>query len=403
MTEATPNLAMLLDPITAAEFFAAHWEHKALVRTGGGPGRYAGLASLDDVDAIFRHANVKPTDVRMVYTDEAGVRHERTVGARPTGGGLDAYRLVNRLYDAYHRGTSVLLLSLHDYLPPVARLRSALEAELHHRVCVNLYLTPRGARAFGAHFDTHDVLILQLDGCKDWRIWGPAFDLPLEEQKADIDPSRLGEPEHELRLAAGDLLYIPRGVAHEARTAEGFSSLHLTVALYTWTWRDLLHEAVDVAARGDVRLRRSLPVGFLADANSESVTAAGLAEAVAALAEAGAGARAVERIAGRLISQSAPTAGGQLRSIDALPELGLDTIVRRRHGMLCRVATQGGRAMISFPGNSVAAPAATRAAFEQVASATEPFRVRDLSGLGDASKPVLARRLVAEGVLEIVD
>jgi hypothetical protein len=308
----------------------------------------AGVA--EDVDAVLRHCNVRPTDIRLVRTDDNGVRQEISVGARPTAGAPDAFRSLNQLYAAYAAGTSMVLGSLHDYWPPVTALRSALEEELGHPVCVNLYMTPRGARAFGAHFDPHDVLILQVEGTKHWRIWESCIELPLAEQKVDISEAQAGELRHELDLMPGDLLYIPRGVAHEARTTPGASSVHLTVALYTYKWVDLLHEALDSAARGDAQLRRSLPVA-LSTADPERLGRE-LARLLRRAASAGDGDEALARLANRFISVG--TAGARHFAASTRPPAGSGhpATAAPRHGL--PVVENNGSVSIQFPGNQVA-------------------------------------------------
>jgi len=396
MTERTFDLARLLEPTSVREFLKRHWEHEPLVLVRGDEDYYRGLVSLEDIDAVLRHCNVRPTDIRLVRTDDNGVGQEISVGARPTAAAPDAFRSLNQLYSAYAAGTSIVLGSLHDYWPPVTALRSSLEEELGHPVCVNLYMTPRGARAFGAHFDTHDVLILQVEGTKHWRIWESCIELPLAEQKVDISEAQAGELRHELDLVPGDLLYIPRGVAHEARTTPGASSVHLTVALYTYKWVDLLHEALDSAARRDAQLRRSLPVA-LSTANPERLGRE-LARLLRRVASAGDGDEALARLANRFIKQSAPPARGHFAALDEAAELAQDTRLRRRPGMVCRVVENNGSVSIQFPGNQVAGPASIAQALHFIA-ANHEFSVSELPQLSEGSRLVLVRRLVGEGLL----
>ncbi|MDB5308472.1 MAG: Cupin 4 family protein [Gemmataceae bacterium] len=65
---------------------------------------------------------------------------------------------------------------------PVALLCRNLEIVFHCPVHANMYLTPEGAQGFDAHFDTHEVLVLQLEGTKTWRVYGSARTAPLVEE-----------------------------------------------------------------------------------------------------------------------------------------------------------------------------------------------------------------------------
>ncbi|MBV9084233.1 MAG: hypothetical protein JOZ62_16270, partial [Acidobacteriaceae bacterium] len=67
---------------------------------------------------------------------------------------------------------------------------------------------------------------------------------------------------NELVLGPGDLLYLPRGFWHEAKTEPGQVSCHLTVGTQPVTYADLLTLALARAAISNPRLRKPLPMGF---------------------------------------------------------------------------------------------------------------------------------------------
>ena len=50
-----------------------------------------------------------------------------------------------------------------------------LAAELGHPVQANAYVTPPPSRGFSAHYDVHDVFVLQLAGRKHWTIHAPVL------------------------------------------------------------------------------------------------------------------------------------------------------------------------------------------------------------------------------------
>ena len=57
----------------------------------------------------------------------------------------------------------------------LASLAEGAEAGLGAaRVGVNLYHTPPGRAAFPLHYDTTEIIVLQLAGRKDWALYGPA-------------------------------------------------------------------------------------------------------------------------------------------------------------------------------------------------------------------------------------
>uniref|UniRef100_A0A7S0JIT5 Bifunctional lysine-specific demethylase and histidyl-hydroxylase n=1 Tax=Calcidiscus leptoporus TaxID=127549 RepID=A0A7S0JIT5_9EUKA len=91
--------------------------------------------------------------------------------------------------------------------------------------------------------------------------------LPFHSSE-DLGSRELGEPLADLTLKPGDLLYLPRGYVHQARTVSSEPSLHMTVSIARrHTWRDLLElglrGAIEAAAADDVAWRRSLPREYL--------------------------------------------------------------------------------------------------------------------------------------------
>ncbi len=119
---------------------------------------------------------------------------------------------------------------------PIASLAHAIEVELNFATKVNAYITPPGSQGFVAHYDGHDVLILQIQGSKIWHLYEGA-DVPprtscgVRRQWVAVDG--LPSPT-DLRLEVGDVLYLPRGLVHAAE-ATSEPSVHLTVGIHAPT------------------------------------------------------------------------------------------------------------------------------------------------------------------------
>jgi hypothetical protein len=82
-------------------------------------------------------------------------------------------------------------------------------------------------------------------------------------------------------------------------------------------------------------------------------------------------------------------------------QVGLDSVVQRVPGMVCRVAHRDSGVTLYYPGNQLDGPARIAPSLEFVAR-TPRFVVRDLPGpLTPESKLVLVRRLVRERFLSL--
>ena len=123
---------------------------------------------------------------------------------------------------------------------------------------VNVYLTTQAASGWGLHWDSHDVLCVQLAGQKSWEVRGPSRIAPMDR---DAEPNT--EPSEDVvwagTLAAGDVMHIPRGWWHQAtRTGSGAGfSLHATFGITQRTGVDYLAWIAD-QARTDQQFRRDL-------------------------------------------------------------------------------------------------------------------------------------------------
>jgi ribosomal protein L16 Arg81 hydroxylase len=261
-----------------------------------------------------------------------------------------------------------------------------------------MYLTPARSQGFAAHVDTHDVFVLQLHGTKEWHIGKAANELPLSSEPRK--PTSLVDYER-IVLRPGDMLYLPRGVPHEAVTSAS-SSLHLTVGIHVYRWVDLLQEALSQLAVERPALRKALPPGFLDRRISDSVMRDVITEAAAALLEGGRAQSAKFSLAQRL-TEARVAQPGHFRSIDMIQELADDSLVIRPAGIVCRVRTHADETRIEFSGNYVAGPAIMEAALQFI-SEHEEFTVKDIPGpLSQDDKRFLVSRLVSEGLLHLSD
>ncbi|CAI5441766.1 unnamed protein product [Caenorhabditis angaria] len=139
-------------------------------------------------------------------------------------------------------------------------------------VGANTYLTPAGSSGFAPHWDEIDAFLLQVEGRKYWRVWAPQNDseeLPLESSgNFNEEDMKKRKPVFEGWIESGDMLYIPRGFIHQAKTDENVHSLHVTISTgRRWSFTDLMEKVVPqaITSLSTVRskLRRGLPIGLL--------------------------------------------------------------------------------------------------------------------------------------------
>ncbi|MFJ9798035.1 JmjC domain-containing protein [Streptomyces sp. NPDC101145] len=154
-------------------------------------------------------------------------------------------------------GASLVIDAIDQIHPPVREAAIGLERFLGTPVQVNAYASWTAEEGFGTHWDDHDVVVLQLEGGKRWKVYGPTRRAPAwRDVEAPAAPT--GDPVADLVLAPGDLLYLPRGWWHAVSADQGTASLHLTFGLTAQTGAEFLAWLCD-GLRASTTIRADVP------------------------------------------------------------------------------------------------------------------------------------------------
>ncbi|GAB2865686.1 cupin domain-containing protein [Nocardioides pacificus] len=351
------------------------------------PERLVGLLSFDDVDHLLTETAIRTPAVRLARDGKVLPESEFTRGAtlagRPLTGLVDP-RKVLRLFD---EGATIVLQGLHRYWAPLTELVAELENELGHPCQANAYLTPPGSQGFAVHSDSHDVFVFQTHGAKRWEV-------------------HTDDGVEDVLLEPGLSMYLPTGTPHAAR-AQDTVSLHVTLGINQLTWRGLVGRTVRPLL--DAVPDEHLPAGYLE--HPESLRDQ-LAERLEQLAEqvrrADAGA-AVESEVQRFLTGRSPRVPGGLKDVLAARELSDTTLLRRRaaHPYVFVDApadpdTRDERVRVLLGDRYLDLPARIRPALKEVRARTELRPVDLAAHLDEPGRSVLCRRLVREGLLEVV-
>jgi len=119
----------------------------------------------------------------------------------------------------------------------------AATAALGFPTNVNVYATAPGrCISTATHADHHDVLVMQTQGQKRWRVFSPPPRKrggvhPCHRGKREdvVDASELGAPLVDVTLRPGECLFVPAGFVHSTSTASSSShdeaSVHMTLGI----------------------------------------------------------------------------------------------------------------------------------------------------------------------------
>lgn len=382
-------------------FLADHWGRAPLHRPGIDADGFGDLLSLDDVDHLVSSTFLRLPALRLVRDgaplDTGSYTKSARMGGRPVGDVVDP----GRVFEHFRTGATIVLQGLHRFWAPLTRFSRQLELELTHPVQVNAYITPPSARGLAVHYDTHDVFVLQIAGSKAWSVYEPVLEDPLASQPWSASRGQPGEPGMTTHLSPGDVLYMPRGFLHSAQAQEGVSA-HLTIGVVVSTWAAVVR-AVIAGIDEELDFRRALPPGYAHDPEALAPAMASHLEALRDWLEKVDVDVVAERTARRFWSGRSPNLAGQLRQLSLIEHLGDSSRVRRRHGAICRPEVVGGRLHLLLGDRELQMPAELEPAVVRLLE-DDDLLVGDLAGhLDEPSRLVLVRRLVREGVLEMVD
>jgi bifunctional lysine-specific demethylase and histidyl-hydroxylase MINA len=234
----------LIDPISAEQFERDYFARKPLhLKARNLPA--TGLDSIEGWREVLEGQTLRQ-DGHRVFVDVAPSTGRN---AAPTTE-LDA---------TLSTGGPLIINKIDKIHPLINRMSREIAKGLCARTGVNAYISPHLRDAQDLHADDHEVLVLQLHGTKRWTIGSSIAKGMVASNlfKIDHEPLKRHAREHDqfrtVDLDPGDLLYLPRGMFHQA-TSVGPLSIHLTFSGLRPTGLDfaevvLKHVITDVGSR----------------------------------------------------------------------------------------------------------------------------------------------------------
>jgi Cupin superfamily protein len=384
------SLAWLLEPLSVDTFLDEVWGNGHHHVPRGRAGYFDALVpeppTVDGLLEVFRH---EPSALRLVRgKDKKGPDNYRL-----PDGSLDIGTVRSDFADGY----TIVVDGIEQYVRTIGKLARSLEVELNFPTQVNAYVTPPDSTGLVPHYDDHDVLILQVQGSKTWHLYVGA-DRPPRQIQRDGDKAVTLESlplPTDLRLEAGDVLYVPRGRVHAAETdSEG--SIHLTVGIHAPTVLMLAIGALYSQSFRDDRLNAQLPARHLDDRQLDAAVRELAREAIGGVDGSSALGDGLGLLSDVLVRRGTCPPVGKIADANALDG---QTWVIRYQPLYARVKTVDDGVTLQFASLSINAAADHAAAMRFVSQRAEPFRIGDLPGLRPEQQTDLARTLLVSGFL----
>lgn len=378
------SLQTLIAPVPVAEFMARHWERDTLIIHRNTPDYYGDFFSLDDFDAALTQS---PAYVKTADATKDVPPRSLQVG---NAAGLDAV-----LGDA-RAGSTLILDSWNRHNAKLGTLCRVISAETGHHTQCNLYLTPANGKGFSAHWDNHDVFVLQILGSKKWTIEKDRRAFPHRDENIAKDERDMRGELHEFTLAQGDIIYIPRGFVHAAECGDE-PSLHITFGVTPIAVIDVLNAVLAAGMKRDSALKAALPPGFLHNGAAPIVDI--VRAAMGDLAERGFLTEVVEQLQDELVKRFPLDVAGQVLDIFRPAPLTPADHVGPRRGIVYRTHVTDDSVRINYATRAITFPGFLKEALD-FALTTPSYRIEQVPGdFEPEEKVVIIERLIEEGMV----
>ncbi len=242
--------SILIAPVVYEDFMESYWESQPLHVSRKDTGHFSHLLSVEGIKSFV-------DDNAVIYPSVLVVNSRSAIPvADYTNDQREVY--ADKLFQQHENGGTIIVNEVHRKFAAVSELCAQVNKGYQLRCQANAYLSPPGNQGFHTHYDTHDVFVLQVAGRKTFRFYPSDIELPFTDDTYHPDGDSSGDALEHVELSAGDTLYIPRGMVHDALASEGEPSLHITLGVFPFVVRDLLQGMIQVAAERDVKLRTSV-------------------------------------------------------------------------------------------------------------------------------------------------
>jgi len=255
----------LIFPLGIQEFFEGIYSKKAMVIKRSNSEYYNNVFPTSAFYNIFRQNFVEyGVNINVAkYTN--GLRTTHNPEGRAYAGAIHSF---------ISQGMSVQCINPQTFDKNIHYICDVLQEIFNCFVGANCYYTPKGSAGFAPHFDDIDAFIVQTEGQKHWKVYAPfdsdelwplesSHNFSLEEMKTREDNLVFDGV-----LKAGDILYLPRGFIHCAKTSSKHDSLHVTISVsQNHAYCNLLEKVTNklFEAKTDeiAQLRKNLPINLL--------------------------------------------------------------------------------------------------------------------------------------------
>ncbi|GAA0726297.1 cupin domain-containing protein [Aquimarina litoralis] len=386
------NLQEILYPITPDVFFKDYYEKKHLIIKNRSKRFFDDLLSVNDLDTILFSLTNHHPDFRLAD-------HSKTEKPDPKEYTIKGSDIIDPLKfsNAFENGSTLVMSGLQNKIYSLRKLTNELETFFKHRIQTNVYLTPKKSQGFSTHYDTHDVFIFQFEGSKHWRIYDEP--IPLADKTIPFDKETFvpGKVIDEFTLDKGDVLYIPRGIVHDAYCTDENSG-HITTGIVGKTWAEHLAEVLIEKSKNNLPLRKFTKF-HLMDGKEKSKELEEIKQVVTALIE---NLQHDEEILDDFYSRQKAIAQGQLKQMINIDKINENSTIKIREKNKFRITSLNTKINVKFYDLKLSMPIQCEPFLDRLIAEDHPLPIHKIDcNLDNESKVLVTKQLSKIGVLDI--
>lgn len=258
----TMTLPQLLAPMPVEQFFAEYHDRQPL-HLKGDAAKFAGVLSWRQINRLLDMSHAWSSQSLQLVLDGTPIPAEQYC-SRAMGRDASAQLLqpvTARVREWVAKGASLVLNDVDSLTPGLASVSHALESAGLGKAQANVYVSWQSHKAFHAHYDTHDVWAVQVEGEKYWNIWEGRAEWPISHPifrpTQEQHEQAKGRLRAKILMQPGDLLYLPRGWYHDA-LAEAPASVHVAYGAHAPNGMDVMNILMERVLY-EVPFRQPLP------------------------------------------------------------------------------------------------------------------------------------------------
>jgi bifunctional lysine-specific demethylase and histidyl-hydroxylase NO66 len=237
---------IFLAPYTSAEFETAYIDKNRLIISRDDPSYFKDVVNVDHIDELITSIRIPSTNLNLAQDDVPLALDKYCIG--------DTFVDKPSMLKLHEGGATIILRSVEQWSPSINRLRILAEEFYKCECQINVYVTPPGQKSTPPHWDTHDLVVMQIAGSKKWRLFEGNRTRPLADERFKIGVDYVSKHHEEVVLHAGDTLYLPSGSIHEP-IAETYS-IHISIGIQKVRWYDAFNIALRLLAQQEGSLLR---------------------------------------------------------------------------------------------------------------------------------------------------